>query len=343
MCAEGVRLGAGGTGGVNSFLDRLEQQQAVKDVAESTEPAPAKQEEIGDDVAMTEASTGTPAEAPAEEAAEAAVDPNAEVVGEIELDEATEGKVKALEEMGFPRNRCIKGLAKTGWEDVQAAMEWVFAHMDDPDIDAPLTVGDLQQKQKSKLSKEEQKKVLEDRIQQRRKERTEDEKQRDLEREINRRRQGKEAQEAKRKHEEQKAKKIAEEQRREKEEERKAREAIRAKIAQDKAEREAKKKGQQAPAAATKPAAAAAPPSKREYNETKVQFRLMAGGVTTNVFPATATIGDLYSWVESNANPGEPFVLMTTFPRAYFTPDKHGMTLKEADLVPSATVVITRP
>ncbi|KAL7421331.1 ubiquitin C-terminal hydrolase Ubp14 [Cryptotrichosporon argae] len=43
-----------------------------------------------------------------------------------------------LEEMGFPTIRCQKALLATGNSDPQAAMTWLFEHMDDPAIDAPL-------------------------------------------------------------------------------------------------------------------------------------------------------------------------------------------------------------
>src|SRR3569833_1089896 len=46
-----------------------------------------------------------------------------------------------LEGMGFPRVRCEKALHATGNSDANAAMEWLFQHMDDPDIDAPLSLG----------------------------------------------------------------------------------------------------------------------------------------------------------------------------------------------------------
>lgn len=46
-----------------------------------------------------------------------------------------------LEAMGFPRPRCEKALHATGNSDANAAMEWLFAHMEDPDIDAPLDLG----------------------------------------------------------------------------------------------------------------------------------------------------------------------------------------------------------
>lgn len=46
-----------------------------------------------------------------------------------------------LEGMGFPRVRCEKALHATGNSDANAAMEWLFGHMEDPDIDVPLDLG----------------------------------------------------------------------------------------------------------------------------------------------------------------------------------------------------------
>jgi ubiquitin carboxyl-terminal hydrolase 5/13 len=37
-----------------------------------------------------------------------------------------------LEAMGFPPIRCQKALLATGNSDPEAAMEWLFAHMEDP-------------------------------------------------------------------------------------------------------------------------------------------------------------------------------------------------------------------
>lgn len=45
-----------------------------------------------------------------------------------------------LEAMGFPRPRCEKALYNTGNSDAEAAMNWLFAHMDDADIDEPLAL-----------------------------------------------------------------------------------------------------------------------------------------------------------------------------------------------------------
>ncbi|XP_784876.1 UBX domain-containing protein 1 [Strongylocentrotus purpuratus] len=48
--------------------------------------------------------------------------------------------VDTLMEMGFPRNRAEKALAKTAYKGVQNAMDWLFAHNDDADIDDPFEV-----------------------------------------------------------------------------------------------------------------------------------------------------------------------------------------------------------
>lgn len=52
-----------------------------------------------------------------------------------------EAAIGQLEAMGFPRVRCEKALHATGNEDAEAAMNWLFSHMDDPDIDEPVTLG----------------------------------------------------------------------------------------------------------------------------------------------------------------------------------------------------------
>ncbi|KAK7207236.1 hypothetical protein BZA70DRAFT_270788 [Myxozyma melibiosi] len=49
-----------------------------------------------------------------------------------------EGCMSMLEGMGFPATRCEKALYNTGNADPDAAMNWLFAHMEDPDIDEPL-------------------------------------------------------------------------------------------------------------------------------------------------------------------------------------------------------------
>ncbi|KAI0770909.1 ubiquitinyl hydrolase [Trametes elegans] len=54
------------------------------------------------------------------------------------LPQFNEAAMGQLEAMGFPTVRCQKALLATGNNDAEAAMEWLFAHMEDPDIDAPI-------------------------------------------------------------------------------------------------------------------------------------------------------------------------------------------------------------
>ncbi|KAF2268477.1 ubiquitin carboxyl-terminal hydrolase 14 [Lojkania enalia] len=49
-----------------------------------------------------------------------------------------EAALSMLEAMGFPRVRCEKALHATGNADPEAASNWLFAHMEDPDIDTPM-------------------------------------------------------------------------------------------------------------------------------------------------------------------------------------------------------------
>ncbi|KAK6374165.1 ubiquitin C-terminal hydrolase Ubp14 [Lithohypha guttulata] len=52
-----------------------------------------------------------------------------------------EAALGQLQSMGFPQVRCEKALHATGNSDAEAAMNWLFGHMDDPDIDEPLNLG----------------------------------------------------------------------------------------------------------------------------------------------------------------------------------------------------------
>ncbi|RKP10740.1 hypothetical protein THASP1DRAFT_34034 [Thamnocephalis sphaerospora] len=49
-----------------------------------------------------------------------------------------EGALEQLVSMGFPEPRCRKALLATGNAGAEVAMNWLFEHSDDPDIDAPL-------------------------------------------------------------------------------------------------------------------------------------------------------------------------------------------------------------
>ena len=52
-----------------------------------------------------------------------------------------EDAMNQLQGMGFPEVRCQRALLATGNADAEAAMNWLFAHMEDADIDDPLPMG----------------------------------------------------------------------------------------------------------------------------------------------------------------------------------------------------------
>ncbi|KAH9846183.1 ubiquitin carboxyl-terminal hydrolase 14 [Lenzites betulinus] len=64
--------------------------------------------------------------------------PNEESAAAPGLPQMNEAAMAQLEAMGFSTVRCQKALLATGNNDAEAAMEWLFAHMDDEDIDAPI-------------------------------------------------------------------------------------------------------------------------------------------------------------------------------------------------------------
>lgn len=61
-----------------------------------------------------------------------------------------------LQSMGFPEARCIKGLYHTGnSSNAEDAMNWIFAHMEDIDIDEPLKLeGSSESKQTAEVPQE---------------------------------------------------------------------------------------------------------------------------------------------------------------------------------------------
>lgn len=70
-------------------------------------------------------------------------DPNEEFLPEVSENVTfvpNPGVLDQLLNMGFPAARCEKALHATGNSDPEAAMNWLFAHMEDPDIDEPLVL-----------------------------------------------------------------------------------------------------------------------------------------------------------------------------------------------------------
>ncbi|SAM07642.1 hypothetical protein [Absidia glauca] len=139
-------------------------------------------------------------------------------------------------------------------------------------------------------------------------------------------------------------KKVFDAKKREKELDRIAKANIKAKIEQDKLERQAKREAakrstpqqqqQQQPAAAP-----ASRPVKMEYNEARLQIRIPNGAPLTHTFNAEATLADVHAHLQNNGIDGQ-FSLSTTFPRKTFGDADLGKTLKELGLTPSSALAL---
>uniref|UniRef100_A0A8D0BWV5 UBX domain protein 1 n=1 Tax=Salvator merianae TaxID=96440 RepID=A0A8D0BWV5_SALMN len=208
----------------------------------------------------------------------------------------------------------------------------------------------------SEEEKREQTKRMMELIAQKQREREEREKRETIEREKQRRKQGQELSLIRQKLQEDEMKKLAEERRREKLEEKLAKQRVREKIERDKAER-AKKFGGNCSAASPvstipEPATAAPvpsspsqePPVKREYDQCRIQVRLLDGTSLTQTFQAKEQLAAVRLYVELNRkdNGEEPFNLLTTFPRRVFTEEDMEKPLQELGLVPSAVLIVAK-
>ncbi|GMH20288.1 hypothetical protein Nepgr_022129 [Nepenthes gracilis] len=161
---------------------------------------------------------------------------------EMVVPEVDKKILEELEEMGFPTARATRALHFSGNCSVEAAINWVAEHENDPNIDEmPLVPASTKvEHSEPKLSEEEKKIKLQELRERARKKKEEEEKKMEREREKERIRIGKELLEAKRIEEENERKRLIALRKAEKEEEKRALEKIRLKLEEDKAERRRK-------------------------------------------------------------------------------------------------------
>ncbi|XP_019342623.2 UBX domain-containing protein 1 isoform X1 [Alligator mississippiensis] len=206
----------------------------------------------------------------------------------------------------------------------------------------------------SEEEKREQTKRMMELIAQKQREREERERRETVERERLRRRQGQELSAIRQRLQEDEMRKAAEDRRREKMEEQLARQRVREKIERDKAER-AKKFGGGSAQAPAEPVPAPAPapaptpvpsqelPTKREYDQCRIQVRLLDGTSLTQTFQAREPLAAVRLYVELQQQDGaEPFQLLTSFPRRVFTEEDMEKPLQELGLVPSAVLIVAK-
>uniref|UniRef100_H3BEU1 UBX domain protein 1 n=1 Tax=Latimeria chalumnae TaxID=7897 RepID=H3BEU1_LATCH len=228
------------------------------------------------------------------------------------------------------------------------AVNFHFRSPFEPKVD-PEAEGSAKSQGKQPLTEEEKReqiKRLEELMVQKQREREEREKQEAIEREKQRRRQGQELSMIRQKHQEEEMKKLAEERRREKIEERLAKFSLVASIvlsfgggggssAQSPPSTDAVPE--------TPPSSFQGPPAKREYEECRIQIRLLDGSTLTQTFRAKEQMAAVRLYVELNRTDGqEPFNLITTFPRRVFTEEDMEKPLQELGLVPSAVLTVSK-
>lgn len=130
--------------------------------------------------------------------------------------------------------------------------------------------------------------------------------------------------------------KEVEDRKREKEADRVARDLIRKQLELDKQERvqqALERKGLAKAAPLVAPVLSTA-----KYDETRIQIRLESG-LLTNTFKATDKLAVVYAYVQLNQEKSD-FKLMQTYPRRVLDAGLLDSTLKELNLVPSASLII---
>lgn len=253
---------------------------------------------------------------------------------------------KQLEDMGFPKVRAEKSLILTGNKSVEAAMEWVFAHSDDGDIDEPLQLVTSEGEEKSQLSPEERKKVADELLAKARAKRVAKEKADAIEREKNRIRSGKEATLAKANLETAERKRKVELRRKEKAEARAQRERVREQLKADKEARIAKFNYTGIAAEkATKPVAPPVIPEVKPpapVSAGKIQLRLPDGKRLEKTFEPGQTVGDVADFVakERPDISAKGFDLAQQYPRRKYTSQDYSLTLESVDLLPRGALVV---
>ncbi|GAA6064868.1 UBX domain-containing protein 1 isoform X1 [Tachysurus ichikawai] len=288
--------------------------------------------------------------------------------------------LESLLEMGFERNRAEKAVAHTGNQGIERAMDWLMEHENDPDIDEPYVpptgnvLGSSEQESLSQPEptesaeetfemedgkrpmteeeKKEQIKRLEELMRVKQEERRERERQEEVEREKQRRKHGQELQQVRQKLQDDEMKQLAEQRRREKMEDRMAKQRVKEKIARDREERARKFGGSSSSTASTSPPSEATPqsptenqgppPAKKDYDECRIQVRLLDGSTLMAVFKAQEPLAAVRVYVQMNSSEGEDFTLLSPYPRRVYTDLDMEKPLQELGLVPSAVLVVAK-
>eukprot|EP00871_Galdieria_phlegrea_P002172 jgi/Galph1/2956/GphlegSOOS_G1596.1 len=261
-----------------------------------------------------------------------------------------ESYLKQLEEMGFPKLRAKRALLRTKQESVDTAMNWLFEHMEDEDIDQPLEEEEKQAREQlennSQLSSEEKRARSLEALERVRKKRQEEEKKAEIEREKTRIKSGKELAEAKARIEEQKRKAEVERLQKDKLEARKERERLRELLRQDREERLARtgKVPEVATTAEKKDKESVRPTNVQPHQGPGiVQLRFPDGSKLEREFEPTAKLRQVAQFVSQQRPDINRFSLAQTYPRKVFTEaELDSLSLEDAQLVPRGLLLVNQ-
>lgn len=248
-----------------------------------------------------------------------------------------------LTDMGFLPNRATKAWAIMGNRGVQAAMDWLLEHNEDPDIDEPYKAPEgnvlgggggsstpivnetssvptnsenpeVVKPQMTPEEKMEQTRKLQERINQKRLENEELERKRQIESEKKRREEGKSLAQIKADIDFKEAQKLAAERRREKREDALARQRVKDEIARDRAEKKARLEREKLMKANN---ASAAPPAPTQqlpmpiasstsstHTHARLQIRLPDGTTLKETFSSTEQLAAVRLYIEMNRKDG---------------------------------------
>ncbi|XP_031718709.1 UBX domain-containing protein 1 [Anarrhichthys ocellatus] len=185
-------------------------------------------------------------------------------------------------------------------------------------------------------------------------ERRERERAEELEHEKQRRKHGQELQQIRQKLQDDDMKKLTDQRMKEKMEDKMARQRVKDKIARDREERAQKFGGGGPPSTAASsqpaqpsppsPTSHGPPPTKKEYDESRIQVRMLDGSTLTAVFKAQEPLAAVRVYVQVNGNTpeGQDFTLLSPYPRHVYTELDMEKPLKELGLVPSAVLVVAK-
>lgn len=257
--------------------------------------------------------------------------------------------LKQLLEMGFPEVRAKRALLRTKHESVETAMNWLFEHMEDPDIDEPLEEEEAVLKEEtSSLSEEEKRAKAKEALEKVRKKRQEEEKKAEIERERNRMKSSKQLAETKAALEEQKRKAHVERLQKEKLEAQKERERLRELLRQDRQERLARMGHNSTTPSETqqndKSSESTGVSSSTVYQGPGVvQLRFPDGSKLESEFEPHTKLREVANFVARNRPDIQRFSLAQTYPRKVFTDSElDTLSLQDAQLIPRGLLLVNR-